>query len=238
MSESALLTSVTLSSQVKNHILNLIAEQKLTPGMPVPSEVQLIQKLGVSRGIVREAYRSLAALGILETHSGKVPRIKKFDDEVLRVVFGFALATEQVTTEQILQVTAAGVELALWKLLPVMAKRKIFANLRAEMAKIREQFNDVESFITHDIRFHQLLAVASKNPLFMMLLQALHQQLRQSIQEGLNAQSDQKEYGNHIITLHQKICDAVCARDVETATQAMKSHFDSPVSALINNSSS
>ena len=91
MSESALLTSVTLSSQVKNHILNLIAEQKLTPGMPVPSEVQLIQKLGVSRGIVREAYRSLAALGILETHSGKVPRIKKFDDEVLRVVFGFAL---------------------------------------------------------------------------------------------------------------------------------------------------
>ncbi|MBA1702480.1 FadR family transcriptional regulator, partial [Escherichia coli] len=98
-----------------------------------------------------------------------------------------------------------------------------FANLRAEMAKIREQFNDVESFITHDIRFHQLLAVASKNPLFMMLLQALHQQLRQSIQEGLNAQSDQKEYGNHIITLHQKICDAVCARDVETATQAMKS---------------
>lgn len=124
MSESALLTSVTLSSQVKNHILNLIAEQKLTPGMPVPSEVQLIQKLGVSRGIVREAYRSLAALGILETHSGKVPRIKKFDDEVLRVVFGFALATEQVTTEQILQVRR-WLSWALWKLLPVMAKRKI-----------------------------------------------------------------------------------------------------------------
>lgn len=30
MSESPLLTNVTLSSQVKNHILNLIAEQKLT----------------------------------------------------------------------------------------------------------------------------------------------------------------------------------------------------------------
>ncbi|EPK2921982.1 FadR/GntR family transcriptional regulator [Escherichia coli] len=232
MSESALLTSVTLSSQVKNHILNLIAEQKLTPGMPVPSEVQLIQKLGVSRGI-----RSLAALGILETHSGKVPRIKKFDDEVLRVVFGFALATEQVTTEQILQVRR-WLELGVVEAAARNGEEEDFANLRAEMAKIREQFNDVESFITHDIRFHQLLAVASKNPLFMMLLQALHQQLRQSIQEGLNAQSDQKEYGNHIITLHQKICDAVCARDVETATQAMKSHFDSPVSALINNSSS
>ena len=77
MSESALLTSVTLSSQVKNHILNLIAEQKLTPGMPVPSEVQLIQKLGVSRGIVREAYRSLAALGILET---LMPQVRLEED--------------------------------------------------------------------------------------------------------------------------------------------------------------
>lgn len=161
MSESALLTSVTLSSQVKNHILNLIAEQKLTPGMPVPSEIQLIQKLGVSRGIVREAYRSLAALGILETHSGKVPRIKKFDDEVLRVVFGFALATEQVTTEQILQVRR-WLELGVVEAAARNGGEEDFANLRAEMAKIREQFDDVESFITHDIRFHQLLAVASK----------------------------------------------------------------------------
>ena len=156
---------------------------------------------------------------------------------MLRVVFGFALATEQVTTEQILQVRR-WLELGVVEAAARNGEEEDFANLRAEMAKIREQFNDVESFITHDIRFHQLLAVASKIRFFMMLLQALHQQLRQSIQEGLNAQSDQKEYGNHIITLHQKICDAVCARDVETATQAMKSHFDSPVSALINNSSS
>lgn len=236
MSESALLTSVTLSSQVKNHILNLIAEQKLTPGMPVPSEVQLIQKLGVSRGIVREAYRSLAALGILETHSGKVPRIKKFDDEVLRVVFGFALATEQVTTEQILQVRR-WLELGVVEAAARNGEEEDFANLRAEMAKSANSsmmLKALSPMISASISYLPL----PQNPLFMMLLQALHQQLRQSIQEGLNAQSDQKEYGNHIITLHQKICDAVCARDVETATQAMKSHFDSPVSALINNSSS
>lgn len=115
----------------------------------------------------------------------------------------------------------------MWKLLPVMAKSEDFANLRPKWQKSREQFNDVESFIAHDIRFHQLLAVASQSA-FMMLL-ALHQQLRQSIQEGLKRlKRSEKRRRNHIITLHQKICDARCAVDVETATQAMKSHFDSP----------
>ena len=202
MSESALLTSVTLSSQVKNHILNLIAEQKLTPGMPVPSEIQLIQKLGVSRGIVREAYRSLAALGILETHSGKVPRIKKFDDEVLRVVFGFALATEQVTTEQILQVRR-WLELGVVEAAARNGGEEDFANLRAEMAKIREQFDDVESFITHDIRFHQLLAVASKNPLFMMLLQALHHHTTPENLRRCVCQRCRNGDSSHEITLRQ-----------------------------------
>ncbi len=80
---------------------------------------------------------------------------------MLRVVFGFALATEQVTTEQILQVRR-WLELGVVEAAARNGEEEDFANLRAEMAKIREQFNDVESFITHDIRFHQLLAVASK----------------------------------------------------------------------------
>lgn len=155
---------------------------------------------------------------------------------MLRVVFGFATATEQVTTEQILQVRR-WLELGVVEAAARNGEEEDFANLRAEMAKIREQFNDVESFITHDIRFHQLLAVASKIR-FYDVIAGITSAVAAIHPEGLNAQSDQKEYGNHIITLHQKICDAVCAVDVETATQAMKSHFDSPVSALINNSSS
>jgi GntR family transcriptional regulator, transcriptional repressor for pyruvate dehydrogenase complex len=68
--------SHTLSSQIKHYVLDMISQQQLTPGMAVPSEVKLIEELGVSRGVIREAYRSLSALGILEIKSGKVPRVK------------------------------------------------------------------------------------------------------------------------------------------------------------------
>jgi DNA-binding FadR family transcriptional regulator len=55
----------TLATQVAQHLLDLIAREGLKPGENVPSEVQVCKDLGVSRGSVREAYRTLAALGIL-----------------------------------------------------------------------------------------------------------------------------------------------------------------------------
>src|SRR5687767_260912 len=66
----------TLSSQLIRYLLNRIAQEGLKAGDPAPSEVQVCQDLKVSRGTVREAYRSLAALGILEIESGKRPRVR------------------------------------------------------------------------------------------------------------------------------------------------------------------
>ena len=51
----------TLSSQVAQHLLDLITRERLRPGDEVPSEIQICRDLEVSRGSVREAYRSLAA---------------------------------------------------------------------------------------------------------------------------------------------------------------------------------
>ncbi|WP_058911311.1 FadR/GntR family transcriptional regulator [Entomohabitans teleogrylli] len=232
MNQLAPLETITLSAQVKEYILDFIASEKLTPGMAVPSEMQISQQLGVSRGIIREAYRSLAALGVLEIKSGKVPRVKSFDASVLQVVFGFALSTEQVTATQILSVRR-WLELGVVEAAVRNGSEEDFARLRHEMAQIRHHFAEPRHFVEHDMRFHILLARASGNPVFVILLQALHSQLRQSISEGLAAQSTAFEYEKRILELHQRICDAVCQRDSAAATAAMQEHFDVPVSALV-----
>ena len=51
---------------VKEHILT----QGLKPGDPMPTEVQLVEELGVSRSNLREAVRTLVALDILEVRHG------------------------------------------------------------------------------------------------------------------------------------------------------------------------
>lgn len=48
----------------------LIAEGSLQPGDRLPSEGELSERIGVSRGSVREAIRTLSALGVVETRRG------------------------------------------------------------------------------------------------------------------------------------------------------------------------
>lgn len=48
----------------------LIADGALRPGDRLPSEGELCETLGVSRGSLREAIRTLGALGVLETRHG------------------------------------------------------------------------------------------------------------------------------------------------------------------------
>ena len=48
----------------------LIAEGTLRPGDRLPSEGDLCERLGVSRGSLREAIRMLAALGVIDTRHG------------------------------------------------------------------------------------------------------------------------------------------------------------------------
>ena len=76
----------TLSAQVARHLIDLIQQQALRPGDFVPSEVQICKDLQVSRGSVREAYRTLAALGILEIESGRRPRLQSVNAHVLAQV--------------------------------------------------------------------------------------------------------------------------------------------------------
>src|SRR5262245_32133341 len=97
----------TLSAQVARHLLDLISKQGLRPGDAVPSEVQICKDLQVSRGSVREAYRTLAALGILEIESGRRPRLQSVNANVLAQVFGYALKTAQVNATHVIDTRRA-----------------------------------------------------------------------------------------------------------------------------------
>ena len=71
---STILSRDTLSSQVARYVREHVRAYNLKPGDLLPSELQISRELEVSRGIVREAFRSLAAAGVIEIASGKRPR--------------------------------------------------------------------------------------------------------------------------------------------------------------------
>jgi GntR family transcriptional regulator, transcriptional repressor for pyruvate dehydrogenase complex len=70
MAISSMLEPATLSNRVVQYIVEYIRERQLQSGDRMPSEVQISTDLKISRGIVREAFRSLSAACILEVGAG------------------------------------------------------------------------------------------------------------------------------------------------------------------------
>lgn len=66
----------TKTAQIFNQIADAIRAGKLSPGDQLDSERDLAERLGVSRNIVRNAYRRLEDEGLIETASTSNRRVR------------------------------------------------------------------------------------------------------------------------------------------------------------------
>src|ERR1041384_7280818 len=81
-----------------------IRAEGLAPGDELPSETAFASELNVSRAVVREAFRSLAALKLIDIGNGRRARVSTMDKSVLAVVLDPVVQTNQITAQQILDV--------------------------------------------------------------------------------------------------------------------------------------
>lgn len=222
----------TLSTLVARHLLDLIAKQGLRPGDAVPSEVQICKDLQVSRGSVREAYRTIAALGILDIESGRRPRLQAVSPNVLAQVFGYALKTAQVNAAHVIQ-TRRAIEVQAAQLAARSVTETQKRTLRELLREMRTALgeNDHMRRLRSDMAIHVALAEASGNPLNPLLLAALRAPLEQVMSIDLESQRSELEL-MRVIDVHEGIVERVCAGDAVGAGAAMAMHFDLSVGAL------
>jgi GntR family transcriptional repressor for pyruvate dehydrogenase complex len=223
---------MALSAQVARHLLDLVAKEGLRPGDLVPSEVQICKTLGVSRGSVREAYRTLAALGILEIESGRRPRLQSMSAHVLAQVFGYALSTAQLNPTHVIETRRAievqGAQLAARNVTD--AQRITLKDLVGQMRSAVGD-RDHARRVTADMAIHTTLAEASCNPLNPMLLAALRAPLEQVMSIDLGSRRSEAEL-IRIVDAHEVIVDHVCSGNAVGAGNAMAMHFDLSVGSM------
>lgn len=222
----------TLSSQVARHLLEMISRERLKPGDPVPSEVQICRDLQVSRGSVREAYRTLSALGILEIGNGRRPRLQPMSAYVLSQVFSYALTTAQVTANHLIQLRRAieiqGAQQAASNIngAQKIRLRGCVDDMRAALA-----YNDHRRRIHADLDFHLVLAEASGNPLCAVLLASLRAPMETLMSVDLGARREAADQ-IRIVDAHDLVAERVCAGDPVGAGTAMSCHFDLSMASL------
>jgi GntR family transcriptional regulator, transcriptional repressor for pyruvate dehydrogenase complex len=220
----SLLERPTLSAQVARHLLALVNSQQMRPGDAVPSEGQIGLELKVSRGSVREAYRTLAALGILEIEGGRKPRLRTIDASVLAQVFAYALNTAQVTVAHALE-TRRALELQTAQLAARYASDEQRQKLRELVAQMRAAGANHAQRVAADLAIHRVIAEASANPLNSLLLGALQAQTEASSRMHLADTRSPSEI-TRVLDAHDHVVERICAGDAVGAASAMSYHFD------------
>lgn len=179
---------------------------------------------GVGRPAVREALQELARSGIVEIHHGERARVVvPTADLLIKQVAGGARHLLQTQPDMLEHLKDARVflEAGLASMAATQATSTDIARLESRLADQRAAMVDLDKFIERDMAFHREIAVISGNPIFPAIIEAMFNWASTFYRSIVRAP------GAEQLTLceHQRIVDAIKARDPEGAAKAVQDHL-------------
>lgn len=194
------------------------------PGEQLPTVTAMAKNLGVGQASVREAYRVLETLGILEVTQGRGTFVSasleslqtnEDDDLIAQLEFLEKQSFHHILeTRKVLEPEVAA--LAATRATP--AETEAIKAAADEMEDLLRQGLD---FVDPDVRFHELIFIAAHNPVLSRLLSALSDLFL-----------DGRRFTNRIpggpqkaVHFHQLIAHAIKERDPEGARAMMYQHI-------------
>jgi len=211
-------------------IHDLIRGEKLQVGQALPSETALAVWLGVSRVVVREAFRSLAAVKLIDLGTGRRARVAAPDSSVLALTLDHSVHIDQTSVQQVLDVRRT-IEMRTVALAALRGTDDDTAAIMAFARGMSDDFANGERVMGHDIAFHEAVAASSKNPVFTLIVGAFHVVTRQTWPVGWAARATDEDR-RAVVACHVEIASAIAARAPQRAERAMAEHFDNSVKAL------
>src|SRR4030043_2160963 len=154
---------IRASEEIINQIKNLISEGILRPGDQLPPERKLIKDFGVSRPSLREALKSLIAMGFLEVNQAKRTFVKSMISERMEDPLSLLIKTD---TQKIFDLIEVRKALESWSAF-VAAKRATEDDIKQLESIIKEMTEASEkgrSWEKEDADFHLPIARATHNP--------------------------------------------------------------------------
>lgn len=218
-------------------ITRRIREDNLMPGDRLPSEAALSRELGVARSVVREAFRSLAAMRIIELGAGRRATVAALDQGQggpqgpMSLIIEHGVLTQQISVQQIYDVRRT-IEARVAALAAIRRPDAEAAEVVALAAAMRAALGDPDALMEADLAFHAGLARACRNPVFALIVGAFAGITRQTWPIGWRSRTT-AESREAMVTGHEAIAAAVAAGDPVRAAAAMEAHFDASVRTLL-----
>ncbi|MDX1944173.1 MAG: FCD domain-containing protein [Pirellulaceae bacterium] len=218
LSAATPLLSDNLVDEVVGRLKAHIVSGQLAAEAPLPSEGRLAESFRVSRTVVREAMRILRTQGLVEITQGRRPRVKRADPQATIESLDALLSR---STGSLAHLTEARRPLEI-EIAGLAAERATAEQLESLAGANRElaAATSLEQAVIGDVRFHRLLAEATGNPIFVLVLETIAQLLLESRRRTIAASGQALA-----LEEHQKILATIVARDALAARAAMAQHM-------------
>ncbi|MGI5240323.1 FadR/GntR family transcriptional regulator [Dactylosporangium sp. CA-139066] len=212
---------MALSDDAVGAIKTMILDGRLRAGDKLPIERALAAELGVSRGTLREAVRSLTMVGVLDSRQGDGTYVTSLEPHLLLGSLAITMDLHQDSSELFLLETRRALESHATSRAAVRLGESELDRLTEILDEAAGLVDDgrvddgrVDALLEHDRAFHRLIVEASGNPVLASLTELLSGQTmrarrwRELAEDGVARQT---------LDEHRAILAALRARDPELA---------------------
>jgi GntR family transcriptional regulator, transcriptional repressor for pyruvate dehydrogenase complex len=213
-----------LSEQVASLLLGQIREQGLTRGARIPSERELMVRLGVGRSTIREVLNGLAILGALEIRHGQGAFVLD-PDAGLAVPNTIAAALARGVTRDLFEARRL-VEVHTTRLAAHRRTERDLSEISQILDAHARAISDRVPAVEHAVGFHVRLAWAAGNEMLARTVECIGDLLSER-GPALEALRGYREWE---LAEHGKVLAAVASADSENAAERMSAHLDEVVS--------
>lgn len=204
----------TVLEQLKGELMS----GRLSAGDRLPTVSALAAQLGVSAASVREAYRVLASMGLLEVTQGRGTFVATLPADEAGVLGQFRLAEHQTLAHLFESRLVLEPPIA-----ALAAERASEAEIDAIVSTAREQDRlerEGRDFLAPDIRFHELLLTAAHNPVIGRMVSAVNELLLESRRRTMRIPGAAEKAARY----HLLVAFAVRDGDADQARAVMEQH--------------
>lgn len=212
-----------LKDQIIDQLVAIIADGKLKPGDKLPSETALMERFGVGRSSLREAIGALSLIGMLTVRPGHGTHVSAAAADSFSKPLRWGMFVNW--REKLHEFIEARLTLE-QALVGLAAERAT----EEEIREIRNGHNLMKTTkltkrraIHADLVFHTSIANAAHNSVLARFLE----ELRQPVKNWMEQKATLFGGYDRVYEQHEKILDAIQARDPARAQKAMCEHLQS-----------
>lgn len=220
---------VTTTQAIVDQIVALMKRGELRPGDKLPTENELVQRLGVGRSSIREAKQILMAMGLIEAHPGRGSFVKAvgpdafLDPDIAWLMLADEHVWDLYEARMILEVQIA-------RLAAQRATQEDLAALESALERLAAAVQADTSVYDPGIEFHFALVKTAHNDVLVSLYQPIMGLLHEYQQPVYERYSDPATEIEH----HQMIYESIRQGDSDLAEKVMRKHLEYVVSTTRN----